>query len=197
MQLKSRSLLRVLLFFILPLLSLSSSGVGVSSQLKEDTNRGLNYPVPPENDRMLFYLQRSNNNNAIVYETNLLENGSINREDLVHIYWIRYSSDSTNAELTFIQRKYAYGLDSKEIEGKNGQFILNFVSYSKKKFYMIPERVGNKYQALVSINGKMAILERVFITLSGGTFWFPSIDNIEMRGRDPLTREVVIENFKP
>ncbi len=67
----------------------------------------------------------------------------------------------------------------------------------KKKFYLLPDRERNGYQALTMINGKMAILDRVFIQLSGGTFWFPTITNIELKGRDTLTKQVVIENFKP
>lgn len=167
------------------------------AQVKQDPELGLDYPIPPENNKMLFYVQRSNNNNAIVYETNLLEDGTINRNEPIHVFWIRYSSDSTTSELTYIQRHYAYGIESREIEGKNGQFILNFVSYSKKKFYLLPEREGNKYQALTMINGKMAILERVFITITGGTFWFPSIESIHLFGKDPLTKEQVSEKFKP
>ncbi|HNS11570.1 MAG TPA: DUF4833 domain-containing protein [Bacteroidia bacterium] len=162
-----------------------------------DTVYGLNYPVPPHDDRILFYVQRSNNINAIVYETNLNIDGTINREEPVHVYWKRYTSDSSVAELNYIQRKYAYGIESKEIEGKNGQFILNFVSYDKKKFYLLPDRDKGGYQALTMINGKMAILDRVFIRLSGGTFWFPTISNIELKGRDPLTKQLVVENFKP
>src|SRR5690606_37878393 len=105
-----------------------------------DTLHGSNYPIPPHDSRMLFYVQRSNNVNAIVYETNLQKDGKINREEPVHVYWKRYTSDSSVAELNYVQRKYAYGIESKEIEGKNGQFILNFVSYDKKKFYLLPDR---------------------------------------------------------
>jgi len=174
----------------------SSYGLPSVSQLV-DTIYGSNYPVPLHDSRILFYVQRSNNVNAIVYEINIGKDGKINREEPVHVYWKRYSSDSTVAELNYVQRKYAYGIESKEIEGKNGQFILNFVSYDKKKFYLLPDRERNGYQALTMINGKMAILDRVFIQLSGGTFWFPTITNIELKGHDPLTKEVVIENFKP
>ena len=173
-----------------------SYGLPSSSQ-GVDTIYGSNYPVPAHDNRILFYVQRSNNVNAIVYETNIGKDGKINREEPVHVYWKRYTSDSTVAELNYVQRKYAYGIESKEIEGKNGQFILNFVSYDKKKFYLLPDRERNGYQALTMINGKMAILDRVFIQLSGGTFWFPTITNIELKGRDTLTKQVVIENFKP
>lgn len=186
----------ILVFLLLNQVTImKSSSVDLSGKLNQSNT--LNYPVPPNNPRMLFYLQRNINNNAIVYETNILEAGQIDRKAPIHVYWIRYSTDSTRAELTYIQRKYAYGVESREIEGKPGHFIHNFVSYPKKKFYLIPDREGKKYQALTSIQGKMAILESVFIQLSGGTFWFPSIDYIEMKGRDPLTKEIVIEQFVP
>lgn len=166
-------------------------------QLKPELYGGWNYPVPPTNSKTLFYVQRSNNNNAIVYETNLNADSTINRAEPVHVYWIRYSSDSTKAELTYIQKKYAYGVKSVEIEGKSGQFILNFVSYDKKKFYLVKSREGNMYQALTMIDGKMAVLEKVFIQLNGGTFWFPTIDEIVLHGRDPLTKEKLVEHFIP
>ncbi len=184
----------VLLAFALTLFSFYPAG---AFQLKPELYGGWNYPVPPVNEKMLFYVQRSNNNNAIVYETNLKSDSSIVREDPVHVYWIRYSSDSTTAELTYIQRKYAYGVQSVEIEGKNGQFILNFVSYDKKKFYLVKSREGNTYQALTMIDGKMSVLEKVFIQLNGGTFWFPTIEEIVLHGKDPLTKQKVVEHFKP
>ena len=67
----------------------------------------------------------------------------------------------------------------------------------KKKFYLVKSRNGNTYQALTMIDGKMAILEKVFIQLNGGSFWFPTIDEIVLHGLDPLTKEKVVEHFKP
>jgi hypothetical protein len=192
---------KISIFFLLPAILLGMSRpvkAGNSSILNDNENKQrLNYPVPPKSKRLLFYVQRSKNTNAIVYETNLLPDGKINTEDPVHVYWIRYSSDSTLAELNFIQRNYAYGLKSKLQEGKSDQFILNFVSYEKRKLHLLPSKDGSTFHALTLINGKMAILDKVFISLNGGTFWFPVIEDIEMQGRDPLTQEVVTEHFKP
>ncbi|MBP6335319.1 MAG: DUF4833 domain-containing protein [Bacteroidia bacterium] len=157
----------------------------------------LNYPTPPGNEHSLFYVQRSKNTNAIVYESNLLPDGTLNPNDPVRIYWISYSTDSSISDLSYIQKHYAYGLDFKAVEGKEGNFILNFVSYDKKKFYLVPKKEGKSFQALTMINGKMAILERVFIKIEGGSFWFPEISDIEMRGHDPQTKEEVVEHFKP
>ena len=192
---KNRLFIRPLIFIVASILFFGSTSF--ASQLKPVQYGGWNYPKPPENSRTLFYVQRSNNNNAIVYETNLKSDSTVDRKDPVHVYWIRYSSDSTRAELTYIQKTYAYGIESVEIEGKSGQFILNLVSYAKKKFYMVHSREENNYQALTMINGKMSILKRVYIQLNGGTFWFPTVENIVIHGRDPVTMLEVVEIFKP
>jgi hypothetical protein len=155
------------------------------------------YPVPPRNERSLFYIQRSKNTNAIVYELNLRADGRINEEEPVHVFWLRYSSDSTKAELNYIQKNYAYGIESRTMPGKPGQFVLNLVSYDKKKIFLIPGSGSNAYQAFTLINGRMALLDRIFIRLNGGTFWFPVIEEVEIKGRDPQTREVLVEYFKP
>ncbi len=155
------------------------------------------YPVPPRNERSLFYIQRSKNTNAIVYELNLKADGSINEEEPVHVFWLRYSSDSTKAELNYIQKNYAYGIESRMIPGKPGQFVLNLVSYDKKKIFLIPASGSSAYQAFTLINGRMALLDRIFIRLNGGTFWFPVIEEVEIKGRDPQTHEVLVEYFKP
>ena len=75
--------------------------------------------------------------------------------------------------------------------------MLNFVSYEKKKFFLIGDSEGKRYKAFMTINGKMAELKRIFIHLDGGTFWFPNIVDIEIVGKDPASQQEVIEHFKP
>jgi hypothetical protein len=155
------------------------------------------YPVPPVNDNSLFYIQRTKNTNAIVYELNKFSDGRINEDDPVKIYWIRYASDSTTDELTMIQRKYAYGLTARIYNGQKNSFVLQFVSYKKRNIYLLPASNGKRYAAFISINGKLAELKKVFICTSGGSFWFPTIDYVELTGKDPSTQQVVVERFHP
>src|SRR4051812_12142816 len=84
--------------------------VTVMTFLTGETPVPVTYPVPPSNDNSLFYIQRSKNTNAIVYEMNRNTEGKMNMEDPVRIYWIRYTTDSTTEDLSLIQRKYAYGV---------------------------------------------------------------------------------------
>ena len=155
-----------------------------------------NYPDPPVNRNSLFYIQRSKNTNAIVYELNRGSDGRPDPLHPVHIYWIRYSSDSTTAELTYIQDRFAYGVSVGPHENKGQSFRLRFNAYDKKDLYIMPLK-NDSYGAFMKINGQMAQLKKIFISITGGTFWFPAIDYIELTGSDPETGATVIERFKP
>ena len=111
------------------------------------------YPAPPQNDRSLFFVQRSKNTNAIVYETNVLPSGKINTDDPLKIYWMQYASDSSKEDLNYVQRRYAYGIQTTAVKGHPGQYMLNFVSYEKKKFFLIGDSEGKRYKAFMTING--------------------------------------------
>ncbi len=155
------------------------------------------YPIPPVNENSLFYIQRSKNTNAIVYEANRMPDGKINTEDPVKIYWIRYSSDSTKEDLTLIQRKYAYGVNARSYNGLKNSFVIQFVAYKKRNIFLLPSSNGKRYSAYININGKLAELKKIFISTSGGSFWFPTIDYVEITGKDPGSQLMLVERFKP
>ena len=155
------------------------------------------YPTPPTTENSLFYVQRSKNTNAIVYDINRLPDGSPDPTNPIHIYWIRYASDSTKEDLSYIQEKYAYGLISRPYNGQKNAYVMNFVSYDKKNLYLLPTSTPKKYAIFTNINGKLCELKKAFIMLNGGTFWFPTIEYIEMVGRDPATQQIVSERFVP
>lgn len=155
------------------------------------------YPTPPVNENSLFYIQRSKNTNAIVYEVNKTADGKINIDDPLKIYWIRYASDSTTEDLNYIQRKYAYGASFRPYKDQKNSFVLQLVAYKKRNIFLLPLSNGKRYAAFMSINGKIAEIKKIFVAISGGTFWFPKVDYIELTGKDPATQQKVIERFVP
>ena len=155
------------------------------------------FPVPPINENSLFYIQRSKNTNAIVYEVNRLPDSKINPTDPIKVYWINYASDSTTSELSLIQRKYAYGVSVKQYNKQKNSFILQLVAYKKRNIFLLPSGNEKHFIALMNINGKLAELKRVFVSISGGTFWFPKVDYIELSGIDPFSKQKTVERFVP
>ncbi len=150
------------------------------------------FPVPTGNSNQLFYLQRTSNENTIVYELNY-KNGVFDYENPIHEFWIRYQEKGQQQELSYIQRKFAYGIKSKKLS--NNRYELSFVSYKKYKMYLEPG-LDNKFYVYTNINKKKVILTRIFLKISGGSFWSPNIEYIELSGIEPTSRSVVKERLK-
>ena len=68
-----------------------------------------NLPVPDE-ERQLFYLQRDPNTNTVIYTLNI-KDGEIDENQPVNAHWIRYAEGGKRTNLSFVQRKFAYGVN--------------------------------------------------------------------------------------
>lgn len=150
------------------------------------------FPVPIADSKQLFYLQRTSNTNTIVYELNL-QNGSIDKENPIKEYWIRYQERGQREDLNYIQRKFAYGIKSKKIA--ENQYELSFVSYKKYKMILKLD-ADNNFYVYTNINQKTIILNRIFLKINGGSFWSPNVEYVEISGKDPNTHSVVKERLK-
>jgi hypothetical protein len=150
------------------------------------------FPTPPGNPNQLFYLQRDPNTNTIVCELNH-RNGVLNTEDPIHVYWIKFGEDGKKEELNFVQRKFAYGVKSTQIS--KDKYELHFVSYKKYPMYLI-KGANNKYNVYGTINQNLAILNRIFVRINGGSFWAPNVEYVEIKGIDPATGKEVMERRK-
>ena len=74
--------------------------------------------------------------------------GKLNTDEPVKAYWIRYAEKGQKEDLSYIQRKFAYGLTSKALN--NGNYDIRFVSY--KKFPLTLMKAGDgKYHIFALI----------------------------------------------
>ncbi|WP_276483960.1 DUF4833 domain-containing protein [Paraflavitalea pollutisoli] len=150
------------------------------------------FPVPVADSKQLFYLQRTSNTNTIVYELNY-KDGKLDERNPVHVFWIRYTEQGQRAELSWIQRVFAYGVKTKPLD--DGSFRVKLVSYAG---YTMNLRKGadGKYRLYAPIFGKMMELKRVFVKITGGSMWSPDIEYYEVGGIDPATGKAVAERKK-
>ncbi|MEO8759274.1 MAG: DUF4833 domain-containing protein [Bacteroidia bacterium] len=155
------------------------------------------FPKPDNIPNMLFYVQRTFNINTLVYELNVNDKQELNETDPVKIHWINYASDNSSEGLSYVQRKYAYGLEVKLIDAEKKSYSLNFVSYKKKKLYLIKSVADNKYHVFCDINNKLVTLDRIFIQIEGGSFWVPHVRYIDISGKDLTKNEEVSERVIP
>lgn len=152
------------------------------------------FPVPTGLPHMLFYMQRTPNANTIIYDLNVNKDGALDKDEPVSVYWIRYTEKGEKKDLNYIQRKFAYGIKVKNLG--NEKYEIRSVAYAKKEMYLMKSPAG-EYHMYTKINNTMAILNRIYLQIEGGTFWFPNVVYIEMKGIDPATGKEIKEQFKP
>lgn len=154
------------------------------------------YPTLPANANRLFYLQRSPNINALSYDINIdQKTGKPDEDSPLHIYWLQYAEGHGEpSELTFIQRKFAYGVNSKPLG--NDKYDIRIMSYKKFPLTLMKATDG-KYHIFATVAKKQIVLQNIFIKIDGGSMWSPNIIFVEMKGEDPATGKEVTERFKP
>jgi hypothetical protein len=162
-----------------------------------ETSPADTFPVPPNRKNLLFYVQRNHNINTIVYDLNYNADSTINEEEPVHAYWIRYADAGETRELSYLQKHYAYGINAKLIDRDKKTFKLDFAAYNKREIYLKKSAIDNRYHAYISIQGKLALLTRVYIHIEGGTFWVPHVKYLELKGKDISSNAIITERFKP
>jgi hypothetical protein len=165
-----------------------------------DTTKNL-YQLPgnpfqalPASISRLFYVQRTPNNNTIVYELKTGSNGQPDEDNPVHPYWIRYHEKGQKEELSYIQRKFAYGVNAKALG--NNKWDIRFVSYKKIPFTLM-KGTDDKYHIYATISQRQLIVNRIFLKIEGGSFWVPNVRYVEFKGTDAATGKEVTERFKP
>lgn len=160
---------------LISIFSFSQEKAIISTQVDKDK-----LPVPKE-ENQLFYLQRDPDANTIVYALNL-ENEKLNRLNPVLAYWIRYADSGKTEKLTFFQRRMAYGINQKEIEP--GIYELHIQAYKDLKITLAPHPKTGQYQALVKVEGKDIVLDRIFARVIGGSLLKPNVEYYEISGRN-------------
>ncbi len=160
-----------------------SLGFGMTSIVKAqvlDDPSPLTFPTPKNIANQLFYVQRDPNINTIICQLNLNESGLLDKKSPVNVFWMRYADKDGKQELNYIQRKFAYGVQTKDIG--NGQYELKFVSYKKLPLLLSKSAVDKKYHVYATINSKKIQLERIFLRIEGGSFWLPNVKYVELKG---------------
>lgn len=154
----------------------------------------IKFPTPKGIQHELFYLQRDPNTNTIIYELNLKEDGKVDPEKPVNIYWVRYADKGQKEDLSYVQRKFAYGLQTKALG--NDEYELRFVSHKKLPLYLKRSPADKKYHVYIDANDKKIMLDRVFVRIEGGSYWLPNVKYVELKGLNAKTQAPVVERMK-
>lgn len=139
----------------------------------------------------LFKITRNKDANEIIYHLNTDERGRLDQKAPIEAYWIRYEPVEKGRPLNYFERKFAYGLEFSEVTADGGTF--QFVSFDRRLYLL---RNGKRqFEIQAEIDGKRLKLEEVYLSLGGGSFWFPKVNFIELRLRNDKG-ERVLERIK-
>lgn len=168
--------------------------LSIKAQQNDDPSP-ITFPTPKNISNQLFYLQRDPNTNTIIYQLNIDEQGVLNKEHPINIFWMRYGEKQGKTELNYIQRKFAYGVQTKDIG--NDQYEIKFVSYKKLPLLLSKSAVDKKYHVYTTVNNKKILLDRIFLRIEGGSFWLPNVRYVELKGYEANNRsQAVTERIK-
>lgn len=154
----------------------------------------LTFPTPKNIDNMLFYIQRDPNTNTAIYAINYQENGKIDKSNPIKAYWIRYAEKGEKKDFSYMQRKFAYGIESKTSNNPE-EFELQFVSYKKLPLTLKKIDSDQKYHVFANVNQKKIQVEKIFVRIEGGSFWLPNVKYAEVTGIDASSNKLITERM--
>ena len=140
----------------------------------------------------LFFIERSKNKNLIQYDIRLTENRDLPDSRPVNAYWIL--ENGRREELNSIEKKYAYGIVSQEGLDKD-KFKIILAAF--KRLEIIVERMNDSFKAVISINGRESILQKIYIKSEETRAGLPKVLYVDLFGRIKETGLPIRERLTP
>jgi hypothetical protein len=127
--------------------------------------------------RELFTLSRSKNANVVKYAVRTDAQGGLDAASPVEAYWLMLAENGRREELTWTERKLAYGFSISR-QSRQG-FALHLSACSKREVYVLA--AGGSFRAELGIAGQRAFLQRIFVSTEEGLL-LPHVRYIELSG---------------
>lgn len=141
----------------------------------------------------LFSIIRSKDANQIIYTLNLENDNKLNQQEPIKIIWLKKTENNKIEPLTWIQRKFSYGVVYLKKNESYAKF--HFAGYSGRVFELKKDNNG-KYKVCTFYAGKVVIVKQIYIYIIGGTFWVPEIPKVELYGVLTENGKLIIETIK-
>ena len=140
----------------------------------------------------LFFIERSKNKNLVQYDISHAENSDLPDLRPVNVYWVLENGRHEN--LNPIEREYAYGIVHQEKLDENK---FKVILAGLKGLEIIVERMNDSFKAMISINGRESILEKIYIKSEEKRTGLPKVLYIDLFGRTKETGLPIKERIAP
>ena len=155
----------------------------------------MTHPLPAEasTTQPLFVIERSKNANILHYDAKLTPGGKLDPREPVVVYWIMRAERGQREDLTWLEKKKAYGFGIEPMKDRNGfRMVLKPVPERPLRIF----QDGGEARAETTIGGRNGRLDKLYIK-SDETKLVPSVLYIELFGRDAVTGELLHEKIVP
>jgi hypothetical protein len=161
------------------------SGDASSSEESDDEEK--------EDPEKLFIIERSKNANIVRYDAQLTDEGELDSDKPVVAYWILHADNGQREDLSWMQRKMAYGFKTKPAPDGEG-YIMEMKPLPKRELRI--KVVDGDAQAHLKIDGKPAVLKKIYVDSDQG--WTgPDVNYVKLFGKDLETGEERTEKIVP
>ena len=154
-------------------------------------------PLPVQAETLarqhLFHIERSKNANIVQYDAQVGADGKLFKKEPVVGYWIRLAEQGQVKELSWIQKTFAFGFDTK-LDKSRESAGLQMKADVGREINII--RNCDEYRATVMIDGALSYFEKMFIDASRKGFSL-TVRYVELYGEDIQTGEARYEKFVP
>lgn len=148
---------------------------------------------PPSTSSNLFSIGRSKDANEIFYSINLNGKNKLNADNPINVYWIKRTENNKIEPLTWVQNKFAYGVMYLSKSETSARFC--FAAYDKRVFELKKNK-KNEFKVFTISCSQEVEVNRIYIYITGGTFWIPEIPKVELfatiSGTDRKIKETII-----
>lgn len=145
-------------------------------------------------DRLsLFRVERSTNANIVQYDAQLGPDGKLDSKKPVIAYWVRMAEQGQVKELSWIQKKFAYGFKAK-FEPGSDNVTLDMAADIRRLVRV--QQINGEYQATTNIDGKPSRLVKIYIHATGKGI-STKVDYIELHGTALDADDVTYERCTP
>ncbi len=144
-------------------------------------------------ERALFCIDRSKNANRVQYDLELRADGELNADHPLKAYWLMLAEDGRHEELSWLERRMAYGWSLTRSAGRDG-FDLRLIACSRRVLRVRRDAAG-RYRAAVDIARRDAWLGRLFVKTSDGGI-APSVEYVDLFGIDRVSGRAVSERLR-
>ena len=143
-----------------------------------------------QNAEHLFFIERSKNKNIVQYDVHTTQEGNLAEEEPIFGYWILENGKSR--EFTRLQRKCAYGIEyQKRLD--NNRYEIALRGLKERKITI--KKTEDGYKAFLQINGREAILEKVYVESEERLIGPPKVLYLDVFCRDEQSNLSITERI--